>query len=65
MSHREACRILAEGSGSHFDPDVIESFIACQSYFESVSNEHLLRLAHNECIETSSPEPFNALVCTA
>ena len=30
MSHDEACRIIEAGSGSHFDPEVVEAFKACQ-----------------------------------
>jgi putative two-component system response regulator len=31
--HSEARRIILDGSGSHFDPDVVDAFIACESLF--------------------------------
>ena len=32
-SHEKACSIIFEGSGSHFDPAVVEAFSSCQDVF--------------------------------
>ncbi|OED35015.1 hypothetical protein AB833_31665 [Chromatiales bacterium (ex Bugula neritina AB1)] len=33
LSHAEAREIIIDGSGSHFDPAVVEAFIACETQF--------------------------------
>lgn len=37
MSHEEARSILLEGRGAHFDPLVIEAFLACEDRFVAIS----------------------------
>jgi putative two-component system response regulator len=37
MSHEEALGIVVGNSGKHFDPDVIQAFLACQEEFSTVS----------------------------
>jgi putative two-component system response regulator len=37
MTHEKASRIIAEGRGSHFDPDIVDAFLAIQSEFEEIS----------------------------
>jgi putative two-component system response regulator len=41
LSHTEACKILAEGACTHFDPDIIDSFISVNREFEAISNSNL------------------------
>ena len=36
MSHEEAARFIQEGAGKHFDPRVVEAFMACQEAFIAV-----------------------------
>ncbi len=36
MSHEKACEIIIQGSGSHFDPSVIEAFKALESEFAEI-----------------------------
>jgi response regulator RpfG family c-di-GMP phosphodiesterase len=43
MSHNEACRIIAQGAGTHFDPAIVESFIDVHREFEAISNRYLER----------------------
>ena len=38
-THKEACRIIIDGSGSHFDPVLIEVFKSVESEFETASQE--------------------------
>lgn len=33
FTHEDAKRIILEGRGTHFDPDVIDSFLACEEQF--------------------------------
>jgi putative two-component system response regulator len=37
MPHEQAARIIAEGRGSHFDPDVADAFQALQGEFQDIS----------------------------
>jgi putative two-component system response regulator len=37
MSHEEASRIIVEGRGSHFDPDIVDAFIAVSHEFEEIA----------------------------
>ncbi len=37
FSHEQACEVLQEGSGSHFDPDVIDAFNAAEERFRQVA----------------------------
>lgn len=39
MSHDEARAIIVSGSGSHFDPDVVQAFIAGEDEFRAVLRE--------------------------
>jgi putative two-component system response regulator len=37
MTHETACGIIAAGRGSHFDPDIVDAFLAIQSEFEIIA----------------------------
>ncbi|EME72000.1 response regulator [Paramagnetospirillum caucaseum] len=37
MPHDKAVRIIAEGAGSHFDPDIVEAFLALSDEFEAIA----------------------------
>ncbi|MEM7235469.1 MAG: HD domain-containing phosphohydrolase, partial [Planctomycetota bacterium] len=39
MPHEEASRILQAGSGCHFDPDIVEAFLACEATFREISEQ--------------------------
>ncbi|MFG0285123.1 MAG: HD domain-containing phosphohydrolase [Phycisphaerales bacterium JB039] len=39
MSHEEARHIIVEGSGSHFDPLVVEAFLASEEQFRAIAEE--------------------------
>ena len=40
MSHQRARAIILEGRGSHFDPDVVDAFLAGEAEFEELSEQH-------------------------
>ena len=37
IPHEEAVAIIAEGSGTHFDPRLVEAFLACADDFKTIS----------------------------
>ena len=39
MPHAQARAIIVEGRGSHFDPAVVDAFLACESVFERLSDQ--------------------------
>ncbi|ARJ65418.1 two-component system response regulator [Magnetospirillum sp. ME-1] len=38
MPHEKAVAIIAEGAGSHFDPDIVETFLALQDQFKEIAD---------------------------
>ncbi|MEM8796836.1 MAG: HD domain-containing phosphohydrolase, partial [Pseudomonadota bacterium] len=38
FSHEKARSIIVEGRGSHFDPDVVDAFLACEPKFVAISS---------------------------
>ena len=40
FSHEEACRILAEGRGTHFDPDMADAFAAVAEDFRDIATRY-------------------------
>ncbi len=48
MSHQAACEIILKGAGKHFDPQVVEAFLACNAEFE----EHDRERDHMELLTT-------------
>jgi len=40
FSHEEACGIIEQGAGSHFDPALVEVFKACECQFAQVAAEN-------------------------
>ncbi|HEX7603883.1 MAG TPA: HD domain-containing phosphohydrolase, partial [Polyangiaceae bacterium] len=39
VSHEDTSRMIGEGSGKHFDPDVVAAFRAVESQFRSIRHE--------------------------
>lgn len=37
MSHQQAVKIIEEGKGNHFDPDLVEAFLELQEEFQRIS----------------------------
>jgi putative two-component system response regulator len=37
FSHDEACRIVGQGRGSHFDPDILDAFVAIAGDFQKIA----------------------------
>jgi len=40
FSHEEACRIIEEGSGKHFDPVLVKAFVAVKDEYEKISEKY-------------------------
>jgi len=40
MSHAVACEIIWRGRGNHFDPDIVDAFLAVQSQFENIARRY-------------------------
>lgn len=40
MPHERACQIIMEGSGSHFDPDIIDVFVEIQEQFKQIADRY-------------------------
>ena len=40
MPHEKAVSIIAEGSGTHFDPDIVDAFLALQEQFQDVARRY-------------------------
>ncbi len=40
MSHESAARIIAEGRGTHFDPDIVDAFLELQDEFIAIANKY-------------------------
>ncbi len=38
--HKKAFKIITEGSGTHFDPDIVEAFVQCEEAFRKISEKH-------------------------
>ena len=37
LTHEQACEIIVDGKGSHFDPDVVDAFVAIQEQFRGIA----------------------------
>jgi len=37
MTHEQACKIITEGRGTHFDPDVVDAFIELHEEFDAIA----------------------------
>lgn len=40
FEHHAARTIIIDGSGTHFDPAIVEAFVACEADFIRIANEH-------------------------
>ena len=45
FTHNQARDIILEGRGTHFDPAVIDAFVACESDFQKLADRHLAKPA--------------------
>ena len=55
MSHEKARGIIAEGRGSHFDPDIVDAFLSIHQEFEKIAARFQDRFAAEG--ELASPSP--------
>ena len=39
MSHADACRLIVEGAGVHFDPDVVQAFTSLAEAFQAIARQ--------------------------
>lgn len=51
MTHHEARSIILDGRGTHFDPDVVDAFLAGEQEFEALSEQQLIdrRIPDENC----------------
>jgi putative two-component system response regulator len=40
FSHEKAVSIIQEGSGSHFDPDIVEAFVEIADRFKEIAQKY-------------------------
>ena len=40
MPHEKACKIIQEGSGSHFDPDIVDAFMHIHEEFKAIAERY-------------------------
>ncbi|MEL6977313.1 MAG: HD domain-containing phosphohydrolase [Pseudomonadota bacterium] len=40
MTHEQAASIIAEGRGSHFDPDLVDAFLRVETVFDEIARRH-------------------------
>jgi putative two-component system response regulator len=40
MSHDEACRIIIDGRGQHFDPDLVDAFAGIAGTFHEIAQRY-------------------------
>ena len=55
MTHEAAREIIVKGSGKHFDPDIVKSFLECESDFERISSNYV---AANQISPSVQTTPF-------
>ena len=41
MAHEKAVGIIAEGKGTHFDPDIVDAFLELQGEFKTIAANHV------------------------
>ncbi len=51
MPHAQARAIIVQGRGTHFDPAIVDAFLACESVFESLSDQ-----SHSAHQATAEPQ---------
>ncbi|MBK5930417.1 hypothetical protein [Halochromatium salexigens] len=51
FSHRRAVEIIQEGRGGHFDPQVVDAFIACQEDLRQIALAHANHQDELEALE--------------
>ena len=59
MSHEKAAAIIIEGRGQHFDPDMVDAFVALQDEFRAIAaryaDSEADMLAKKQQLERSTP----------
>jgi putative two-component system response regulator len=40
MPHNQAVQLIIDGRGTHFDPDIVDAFIALQDDFLAISQQY-------------------------
>jgi len=66
ISHTEAVEIVVEGSGSHFDPDVIDAFLKARDEFQAVAATYSdsdgdIREEHRYVNRLTAGEPLHSM----
>ena len=48
MNHQDAIKIMKEGSGTHFDPDILDAFLELEKEFEQIAKDLSDNIKKNE-----------------
>jgi putative two-component system response regulator len=40
VPHAEVVKLLIDGRGVHFDPDIVDAFLACEDEFRAIADEY-------------------------
>ena len=48
MNHQDAIKIMKEGSGIHFDPDILDAFLELEKEFEQIAKDLSDNIKKNE-----------------
>ena len=43
MPHEKAKQIIMDGCGKHFDPEIVDAFLACEDKFIAVSEDYIAK----------------------
>lgn len=63
MSHEKAREIVLEGRGAHFDPAVVEAFLACEEQFIEVSERSNLASLRDHAGAEQNADACEAVSC--
>lgn len=61
MTHEAAREIILQGSGKHFDPEIVEAFLECELNFERISSSYLKTSQLSESVPIVSA--FDLVLC--
>lgn len=59
VSHEEAVRLILEGRGSHFDPDVVDAFVTIAGSFRAIARTHADEEGKTEIRHQPRSEPVD------
>lgn len=51
MSRETAAKMIVDGRGSHFDPDLVDAFLSCQDEFQAIADRYRDEYAQVEILD--------------